>query len=404
MRLSPWVLLCFLAACESSSIGNDTPDGPGGGFFDGPLSTADARVNCVRASDCGGTRICDPSTDMCVPSLSCTGHAQCGGGAYCNGGTCAPNTQRGQCEINENCVGQEHCTDGRCGCGGEALGTVAVPPNMRIALDRSGSMVSNTVPGSGTPARTRWDVAKSAIAALTAAPEAANIRFGLTLWPGTDADCNGQSCQGTYSPVAIGGTATQIANALNGADTCSLGTPITGTLNAIAANAADLGLADTTRENYVVFVTDGQQQNCSGNEANAVTALRNRTPTVRTFVVGFSGDVDTAALTAMATAGGTARPGTPNYYQANNEQDLIDAFEDIAGNVASCDHMLTVEPEAPDRLFVFVGDTELPRDPTRTNGWEYDSATRRLTFYGAACNTVRGGGELVVALACPILP
>lgn len=406
MRYACCALLTLLTACDASSIGNDQVDAPIGVSFDGPPSGGfDARVSCTRQTECGGTQICNPATMRCVASLSCQNHMQCGGEAYCNNGTCAPNALRGPCDVDENCVGQERCEANRCGCGGEQLGATAVPPNIVIALDRSGSMVTNTVPNSG--GRSRWTVAKAAISQIADA-YADEIRFGLTLWPGTNQSCTGssqQQCQGVYSPVSLPGTANAIDSALGAAGTCGLGTPIAGTLNALAAQGGTLGLGDTARENFVLFVTDGAQNNCSGDEVAAVTALRNRTPSVRTFVVGFSGDVDATALNAIATAGGTARPGTPKYYQADDEDALLMAFQDIAGSIVACEYTLSVEPDSPDRLFVFVGSTQLNRDTTHANGWDYNATTKRLTFYGAACTTVRGGaGNLVVSLGCPVLP
>lgn len=399
MRFWSFALLALLTACESSSIGNDSPDAPITSLPDG-RSNFDARVSCTRQTECGGTQICNPATMRCVTSLTCTGHAQCGGEAYCNNGNCAPNVLRGLCEVDENCVGQERCTDGRCGCGGEMLGTTAVAPNMLIALDRSGSM-NTTVPNSGN--RSRWQVAVSAIKQLTAT-YSGGIRFGLTLWPGTNTSCQGAGqvdCQGVNHAVALGGTAAAIASALDGAGRCSLMTPIGGTLDTLVDFAP---LGDTTRENFVVLVTDGGE-NCGGDGPAQATALRNRNPSVRTFVIGFGGQVDATELTNIATNGGTARPGTPKYYQADDEDTLIAAFQDIAGNIVACEYTLSVEPESPDRLYVFVGTTQINRDTTHANGWDYNTTNKRLTFYGGACTTLRSGtGNLVVSLACPIVP
>lgn len=84
------------------------------------------------------------------------------------------------------------------------------------------------------------------------------IRFGLVLLPGTNKQCSGGTmCQGIDDAVDINfGTASMISSYMSRAGRCSLGTPIAGTLTALDSFA---GLNDNTRANYVVLVTDGEQ-------------------------------------------------------------------------------------------------------------------------------------------------
>jgi hypothetical protein len=275
---------------------------------------------------------------------------------------------------------------------------------MRVALDRSDSMVTNNVPGTGD---SRWTVAKRVIKSLTTKYQG-GIRFGLSLWPGNDKDCEGGGsnvCKGQNFAVTMNtGTATAIGGYLDTTTTCNLMTPIGGTLHTLVTYAA---LGDTMRDNYVVIVTDGAD-NCGADGDGSTEAghLLSRTPPVKTFVIGFGGSVDSSELNEMAIAGGTARPGTTKYYQADNEAALDDAFEEIAGAIASCTYTLSGNPDDPNRVYVFIGDTMVARDMTHARGWDFEAASKRLTFYGTTCDQVRSGtgGALTVSFGCPIVP
>jgi hypothetical protein len=309
----------------------------------------------------------------------------------------------GPCDTTDNCVGGETCEGTHCGCGGELLGATAVAPNILIALDRSQSMSTEV----GNSGMSRWQVAQIAMKNVAKKYENA-IRFGLVLWPGNSPSCavSEHDCQGVNNAVALGfGNGDAVAAYLGRPDVkqCSLGTPIGNTLTVLDSYA---GLDDTAHPNYIMLVTDGQEQNCNGNGPAAATALRQHTPEIKTFAVGFSQDVDTATLTAIATNGGTARAGTPKYYQADDQAQLETAFDNIAGSVVSCDYALSSEPNDPSRLFVFLGTTSIPRDMTHATGWDYNATTKRLTFYGATCNQIRtgSGGALSVVFGCTVIP
>jgi von Willebrand factor type A domain len=313
---------------------------------------------------------------------------------------CSVSMLEGPCDTTDNCILGETCISGHCACGGQVLTATAVPPNMLIALDRSQSM-NTTVPGTSM---SRWDVATAAIKSLTTDHEA-TIRFGLVLWPGNSKTCtsNEHSCRGTDDAVALDfGTSMDIGDYLDSAGRCSLMTPIGNTLSVLGTYA---GFADATRANFVVLVTDGDE-NCGGDGPAAATALRGHDPEVKTFAIGFGGEVNRTILSAIARNGGTARTGDPVYYQADDEAALTLAFTNIAGTIIGCDYTLSSIPQDPDRLFVYLGDNMLVRDTGRTNGWDYIAATQHLTFYGATCDRVKAGteGALSVSFGCRVIP
>ena len=401
MRLH-WLSLLLVVACGSSAI--EDPGGNGDARAAADARPSDGPTSCTTAYECTMPAVCNPANQSCVANLACTTHTMCGKQAFCQEShICAPSVLRGPCDTDDNCAGQERCENGRCGCGGQLLTATAVAPNMLITVDRSQSMVTNTVPG--TNGASRWTVARRVLKALTQTYQG-GIRFGLALWPGNNQQCESNNdntnCRGLDQGVAMDtGTAAMIGSYIDTATTCSLGTPIGRTLNSLVSYAP---LGDMEHDNYVVLVTDGDE-NCGGNGPAEATALRNRTPSVRTFVIGFGGEVNGGQLNMIATNGGTARAGgPPYYYQADNEAALEAAFDAIAGEVATCTYTLSSNPGDPSRIFVFLDDTQIPRDTAHANGWDYEAGPMRLTFYGAACNQVRGGGELSVSFGCTIIP
>jgi hypothetical protein len=321
-------------------------------------------------------------------------NAACGAGAYCDtSGHCAASQMGGPCDNDANCIGGEHCSNGRCGCGGQHYGATSVPPNVLIVLDRSDSMNQMITGG------TKWTVALSAISNLLTMYDG-QIRFGLMLFPGTNQDCSaGMSCgPGTVFVNPAPSNRSAVNTFLMGAHTCMFGTP---TAEALTTLEAYTGLQDAMRANYILLITDGQST-CM-DPVPVVTALRMHTPSIRTFAIGFGSQVDPTQLANIATAGGTARSATPVYYQADDPTSLASAFSTIAGSVLSCTYTLSQIPPDPSMLYVFFGTTAVPRDSAHANGWDYNSTTHQLDFYGAACNTLHGGGvgNLVISYGCP---
>lgn len=382
------LILIAAAACNSSGDGN----GDGG--------------PCDTATDCEGNQVCAPTTDTCDEDVPCAGHEECGAGGFCGAaGVCEPSRTGSPCASDENCEGSGTCVEGFCGCGGEAYSATNVPPNLLISLDRSNSMISNDVPNTD-PVQNRWEVAQDAVAAVVAS-HGDGIRFGLKLWPGDNQTCSdGADGTCTQRDGAIfidpaDATAAAITSFVNAGatTTCNRGTPITDSLDSLFG---DSRLLDTTRPNYVLLITDGRQT-CSGDPVQAVTDLRGQNPSVQTFVVGFSGDVDTQQLEDMANAAGTARAGSPAYYQADDAAALAAAFDEIAGTVLSCSYTLGDVPPDPDDLYVYVDGNLITRDPA--NGWDYDAGTNQVRFFGDACMTLQAGGAdaLSIVYGCPVV-
>jgi len=344
---------------------------------------------CRVDGDCSDGQSCGMSSRVCLATGSCRMEGDCPAGQTCD-------IEAQTCEIGG-------------GCGMSEFGTTRLRPNVLIVLDRSGSM-DNEIGG-----RTRWDIAKDAIRTVTERFDA-ELRFGLA----TYSSCLSGGCSAGSVVVPI---AESNASAVNGflaplrgegsSDgsapdyLCDSGDPETSTGRTLHALVGEATLQDPTRSNAVLLVTDGEESgSCtSGGTETGLTgarALLAQDPSVRTYVVGFSSDVDAAELNGIAAEGGTMR-----FYPAEDEAALGAALETIATDVASCDYALDEAPEDLSMLFVYFNDDPggIPNDAT--DGWTYDEATMTLTFHGTSCDSILGGtvSDIDVVFGCegPIL-
>jgi len=308
----------------------------------------------------------------------------------------------GGCAVDADCGEGRECADGACEigseCGGRTFRPEPILPNLAIVLDRSCSM-RHTVGGVS-----KWQIAIDALNALTMRHEG-QIRWGLTLFPDiTDPRCE----QEAAFPVPIGDAREEAVRALLSAALdrddpyhCEAGPCVTNIDTAVEQAAAEPALADGTRPSYVLLVTDGKQSSsCSdgSDDRTEVAIERLRTSGVRTFVVGFGGEVDRDSLSSFAMLGGTARPGVPVYFQADDADALVGAFEEVAASIVSCDFALDDVPDDLTRVSVFLDGALVSRDEARTEGWDLDGNS--LTFFGSTCETLQDGGELEVVYAC----
>lgn len=386
----------LLSACGSQ--GNN----PNDGGTDTIIDLAEGGT-CSSALQCAGGSVCNPSTNLCTPSLSCTMHNDCGPAAHCDSNhVCQRSVTASPCNDDMNCSGAQRCVGGHCGCNGEVYGAQHVNPNMLIVLDRSSSM-NQASGGSGSPSK--WNAAKSAITSLVNT-YSDRVRFGLKLYPGTNAPCTepAGSCKDGYIPVAVpAASASAITSAMGSVSTCTKGTP---TGEAIQSLASYSPLEDTARPNYVLLLTDGEHTSSCLDPTPQVANLLSQNPSIKTYVIGFGSGVNATELNALATAGGTARSGTgAKYYQANSQSELQAAFNTIVSGVVSCSYTLSTTPPTVSQLYVYFGNTQVQRDTTHAMGWDYEAGTNQVTFYGATCDQLKSGAvtDLSIIYGCPII-
>ncbi|MFO0725085.1 MAG: hypothetical protein U1E65_14995 [Myxococcota bacterium] len=387
---------------DGSTAGDGAQSGEDGSAQDSGRPRGGMGATCMRADDCETSLVCSPTSHTCVTPTACTTNMSCGPGAICAMGTCRANTPGGPCDTDAACVAGEICAGDHCvpaGCGSDLYTAEKVPPNLLLVIDRSSSM--NEMIGSGATRDSKWNIAKAAIHSLVTT-YSGQIFFGLSMFPGQDQACQrNMRCEPGAINVQVGARhETQVDNFVMGAATCN-GTPLAEEMESLVSYP---GLGDTTRENYVLLVTDGMPT-CSNDPVNGVTGLKNRTPSVKTFVVGFGGGVSANQLRDMARAGGTARSGTPEYYQADDAASLRSAFAAIAGSVISCNYALGTRPPDPTQLYVYFDGAEVMRSGMpATNGWTYAAAQNQIVFHGQDCQRLQAGqvGQLVVVYGCPL--
>lgn len=371
-------LLALMTACSADS---GPADGTRGSSANGTAATSGSRSEGGSSGDFGNT------ADMPKPTGP-AGIVDAGGG--------------GECGSSEYSI-----TD--------------VPPNLMILLDRSCSMpkcdvypgtawiplhpcfTGAIIPGIGTQTD-KWGAAVQALTQLTMT-FADQLQWGLQFYP----DAAGDACMLDAPSVApAAGTASQIqmvlANGLKNTDPnfpngpCN--TMTSGALEAMAANAS---LMDPDRKNFVLLITDGAEFGCNfdPNKAEQVVGQM-LTAGVPTFVVGFGGDVNPAALDKLAVAGGKPNPAAPpSYYQADDQAGLEAALGQIVASVVGCDFALGKAPPNTQELYAFLNDKPVDRDDP--NGWVYDEAANKVTFQGTSCTALQDGSatDIDIVFGCP---
>jgi hypothetical protein len=383
-----------LLACQSTSS-----DNAGAGGADASVdATADVGLDavldvpsggCQTHSDCAEGELCGTSGSCVAVSELCP--SGCGAGMQCSGGGGC--IAEGSCKIDADCatsfvcdVPTSACVPGG-GCGSDEFAIDIVPPNVMLVVDRSGSMEDENVPGTNM---TRWEVAVQAIDSMTTAYDG-KIRFGLDLFSA----CEPGGCSPGAIVLPIPSTPAQINQTAASTTLCNSNDPETSIAATLAALEGEPTLQDPGRDNVILLLTDGHD-NCGGGGADAAQALVQQSVPVSTFVVGFSGDVDTDELTAIAEAAGTAP-----YHQANDPADLEDAFNTIAAHVASCTYKLQSTPPE-EQLYVFFNNDPAGIQDDPTNGYTYDPTTNTLTFHGDACDALEAGSvsDIDVVFGC----
>lgn len=297
-------------------------------------------------------------------------------------------------------------------CGLTSFAVERRPTDVLLVLDRSGSM--REPPEGGPETLTKWDLTVPALHQVVLETDAA-VSWGMKLFPeGEDNDaCSAATINDVIHVPIAASNAAAVVGAIGTTTPDGDGTP---TGDAIRAAIKYLsGLAPSSRK-YIVLATDGEPSCSPAGEGQeearpyAVAAVTEAFALgIPVFVVGVATTKDTAteALDAMALAGGAARPDpnplAPRYYLANTEDELVSALRVITGEVATCVFPLSAPPPVPDNIGVKVGGTLLPRDATRTDGWEYtDSALGEVQVYGSWCDQIQAAtvSDVQVIYAC----
>jgi hypothetical protein len=342
--------------------------------------------------------------------------------------------------------GLDETTEGSTGemtCGEQMFMIAAVPPNVMLVLDKSGSMMTQWDADADpmTPDITRWNSLVNVVDSVVVNFDA-EINFGANLFPSTAANTQlgaGACVVNNVPEVPVAPeNALPVLMGIPGEDASDLhgATPTTAGIDAALTHLKTL---DPNVSRFMILVTDGAA-NCSADadtsmcpgvgcglleeyDENVATVVADAftKDDVPTFVVGIdildeitgvgddgSPEVNTyEKLNLVAIAGGKPQAGDEKFFNARNEMDLEMALSQIAGQVVSCIVPLAEPgPLHPDFVTINIGGVEVPRvdDCETENGWVYvnpNGPYDAIELCGTACDQLAEYGDLDAVFGCP---
>lgn len=283
-------------------------------------------------------------------------------------------------------------------CGNQEGDFDPIQPNIHILLDRSGSMAGQL-----------WEDATTALDTIADVFHQ-DARFALSVFRHRDVTEQGaellleigshdpDTIKASYAQVLPGG-ATPTRQALD--DIRTQPTKIGGLSNWISDSLDPL---DRQRKKAVILITDGDPccDPLNTIDSAELAAQRLCTNNIDTFVIGMPG-ASLPGLQRLAVAGCTDNQDPNdgiNYYFSNDAAALTTALQTITGAVVTCDFQLRQTPEDPNKIWVAIGPTAIPRDIG--HGFSYDATQNVITLNGNACRDLRAvqGEGLQITFGC----
>ncbi len=252
---------------------------------------------------------------------------------------------------------------------------------------------------------TRWSVVRDTLTNSTTGvikDLEDEIRFGLSLYTSFNGDRGGSCPVLTEVSPALGNHA-----AIQTMFNMSQPEDETPTGESLDAVAQALALDPSSDDKIIVLATDGEPDTCAqpnpqGGQAVALQAAADAfNQGIRTFVISVGTQVSEAHLQAMANAGQGVGPMDPDavFYQATDQQQLIDAFKAIINGLRSCSFTLQgMIPMGLSQLCSFTVDGN-PVPFSDPDGWRANSDTQ-VELLGQACLDIQEG-TVQVDITCP---
>ncbi|HUT77603.1 MAG TPA: vWA domain-containing protein [Polyangia bacterium] len=282
------------------------------------------------------------------------------------------------------------------------------PVRLMILQDMSYSMVDTTV---ADP--TNWSHARPALINLLTTWTGSQIEFGFDIFPDSSQPVLGCGVSDPIQIDAAAGTEQDIIDYLNSHTPNGGSTPLYCGMQNFLTPAYASGFPEPGIESYLLVVSDGADLcgvSCSIWGSATAAQLGQVTASllaadVKTFVIGFGSGVSASQLNAIAGNGGTS---FDTYFHAENQAQLEDAFELIAGEVISCIYDID-DPDAaadPDNVnFYFDGEVVLYDEGCAEGiGWTWvDEAHTQVEFCEEACNQLKDGLVTIISakFGCP---
>lgn len=305
-------------------------------------------------------------------------------------------------------------------CGGDVVDLATTGVNVVIAIDGSASMAPH------------WERVHDAVKKLR--KENPNGQFGVHLFYGNRPESfdavieKGNFCGTTENVMLEIGKPSEaelldfLGDAPPGAGNRLLpSSPLVDPINYYLTH--DTKLADPTRTNYLVIVSDGVD-NCFGsgfsNPADKRLALEKLAVelgkrNIRIIPIGFvagqatgmaANNVAAARIEALDTLARFGGAGLDKALAAEKPEDLVTAIGQVGTKVGSCRFSIpaTLDPAAslnPFELGFTVNGNPVARDRTGKEGWDFvDGKTSEVELFGKPCQAVRGGAPVESKKVC----
>lgn len=252
-------------------------------------------------------------------------------------------------------------TGGQEACAQATAEAKVIPLNIFVAVDQSGSMITDN----------KWENVKSAFTQFFKDPDAAGIGVALRFWPdaydfsdpnppiacndAVDFTCGPAVVAACEQPEVDVGLLSDPAHQQKLIDAFNAHQPDGSTPTSAALDGATKWAAkfvfnhNHTEQAIVLLVTDGEPTTCDVNPTNinkiAEKALAGAG--VLTFAVGLAGS-NQATMNAIAQAGGTGQAFMIASGMA--AQDLLKALKQIQANAVSCSFAMPLPPNPKDEI------------------------------------------------------
>ncbi len=311
------------------------------------------------------------------------------------------------------------------GCASESQEAHAVPTDLLVLLDQSGSM---TLEGN------RWDPTSTALKAFVANPTFGGLGVGLQYFPlgatktEDPAICTAQNYVTPAVPIgSLPDNAAPFSTSIDahhftaaeGNDAAHWGTPtlpaVLGALQYLTTYQA----VNPDRKLYLLLATDGLPSKlCTGNDidgiAMALAAAAALPQPIQTFVIGIGA---IARLNTLAVAGGTGQPAfIVDAVGTTTQAQFSAALEAIRHTALPCEFTIpapstgridpgqvNVEFDGSGGKQVFSKVSAADACSAADSNWYYDDETlpKQVIMCPTACETLKGGnGRIDIVFGC----
>jgi hypothetical protein len=257
-------------------------------------------------------------------------------------------------------------------------------PELVLVFDRSSAML-RMVPGT---MQNRWNEMTAALEDNLQRTHAA-VLWGLKLFP-TTTMCN--VTESLDVPVAMSNRNPIVTRIRGNLPPAGMeGSPLD-----LGIKTAARALRATPSKNprYLILATDGIP-NCPPGppgENEAVKAVLNLAGEgLRTYVIGTATPTSPQhrTLNDLAAAGGEPRAGDQKYWPALDKAQMLTALDEITDRMGTCVLMVNALAPEPDYVALNIGNTRIPRDPARREGWNWGGTPQTVHVYGEACTMLK---------------